>query len=72
MLCKLASYCITQRLRPLVGRVIGQQQKAYVQGNMIGSCIVIILNLLKYANRKKIESLILFIDFRKAFDSLSH
>ena len=26
---------------------------------------------MKYANRKKLESLILLIDFRKAFDSLS-
>ena len=30
------------------------------------------MNLMKYANRKKLESLILLIDFRKAFDSLSH
>ena len=31
---KLASCCITQRLRPLVGRVIGTQQKAYVPGTL--------------------------------------
>ena len=41
-------------------------------GSVTGSCIINILNLMKYANRKKIESLILLIDFRKAFDSLSH
>ena len=69
---KLASCCITQRLRPMVGKVIGQQQKSYVPGNVIGSCIINILNLMKYANRKKLESHILLIDFRKAFDSLSH
>ena len=69
---KLASCCITQRLRPLVGKVIGTQQKAYVPGNVIGSCIVNLLNLMEYTERKKIESLILLIDFRKAFDSLSH
>ena len=49
-----------------------QQQKAYVPGSVIGSCIINILNLMKYANRKKLESLILLIEFRKAFDSLSH
>ena len=32
---KLLSCCITQQLRPLVGRVIGQQQKAYVPGNVL-------------------------------------
>ena len=69
---KLALCCITQRLRPLVGRVIGQQQKAYVPGNVIGLCIINIQNLMKYANRKKLESLILLIDFRKVLNSLSH
>ena len=67
---KLASCYITQRLRPV--KVVGQQQKACVPGNVIGSCIINILNLMKHGNRKKIESLILLIDFRKAFDSLSH
>ena len=41
-------------------------------GKVIGSCIINILNLMKYTIKKKIESLILLIDFRKAFDSLSH
>ena len=44
---KLASCCITQRLWPLVGRVIGRQQKAYVPGNVIGSFIINILSLMK-------------------------
>ena len=69
---KLASCCITQRLQPLIGRVTGQQQKAYVPGNVIGSCIINTLNLMKYTDRRKIEYLILLIDFRKAFDSLFH
>ena len=36
---KLASCCIKQRLRPLISKVIGQQQKAYIEGNVIGSCL---------------------------------
>ena len=54
------------------GKVIGQQQKAELPGNLIESCIINILNLMKHTNRKKIESLILLINFRKAFNSLSH
>ena len=53
---KLASCCITQRLRPMVGKVIGQQQKAYVPGNVIGSCIINILNLMKYTNRSMLHT----------------
>ena len=39
---------------------------------MIGSCIVNLLNLIEHTERKNVESLILLIDFRKAFDYLSH
>ena len=69
---KLASCCIMKRLRPLFSKVIEQQQKAYIEGNIIGSCIVNILNLMKHANKKQMESLILLIDFKKAFNSLTH
>ena len=56
----------------MISRVIGQQQKAYIEGNVIGACIINILTLMKHANKKQIESLILLIDFKKAFDSLTH
>ena len=58
--------------KAVVSKAIGQQQKAYIEGNIIGSSIVSILNLMKHANRKQIESLILLIDVKKAFDSLTH
>ena len=67
--CLMLHYTTTQAL---VGKVIGQQQKAYIEGDIIGSCIVNILNLMKHTNRKQMESLILLIDFKKAFDSLTH
>ena len=38
----------------------------------MGSCIINIFDLMEYANRKKIDFLILVIDFQKAFYSLSH
>ena len=55
----------------MVINVIGLQQKAYIEGNIIGSCIVNIHTLMKHANQKPMESLILLIDFKKAFDSLT-
>ena len=45
---KLASCCIIERIRPLVGKVIGQKQKAYLSVNVIGSYIIYILNLMKH------------------------
>ena len=59
----LQACLITQRLCPLVGKVIRKQQKEYMPGNVIGSCIINILNLMKHVKRKTIESLILLTDF---------
>ena len=69
---KLASCAITQRIKPAVNFVVGRQQKAYVEGNVIGSCIINLLNMMHHVNEKQKASLILLIDFRKAFDSIDH
>ena len=50
---KLASCAITQCIKPAVNRVVGRQQKAYVEGNVIGSCIINLLSMMKNVNEKK-------------------
>ena len=69
---KLASCAITQRIKPAVERIIGRQQKAYIKHNNIGSCIINLINLIEHTIKSKKSGLILLIDFRKAFDSISH
>ena len=69
---KLASCAITQRIKPAVESIIGRQQKAYIKHNNIGSCIINIINLIKHTIKSKKSALILLIDFKKAFDSISH
>ena len=69
---KLASCAITQRIKPAVESVIGRQQKAYIKHNNIGSCIINLINLIRHTIAKKQSGLILLIDFKKAFDSISH
>ena len=69
---KLASCAITQRIKPAVESIIGRQQKAYIKHNNIGSCIINLINLIRHTMKQKQSALILLIDFRKAFDSLSH
>ena len=69
---KLASCAITQRIKPAVESIIGRQQKAYIKHNNIGSCIINLINLIRHTIKNKKSGLILLIDFRKAFDSISH
>ena len=69
---KLASCCITRRIKPAMESIIGMQQKAYITKNNIGSCLINVLNAMSHVNKNKIPALILLIDFSKAFDSISH
>lgn len=69
---KIASGVITRRLEKVMEKVIGRQQKAYSRVKNIGSVLINLLNVIDDANKKKMACLILCIDFKKAFDSLSH
>jgi hypothetical protein len=63
---KLASACITTRIKPTVSHIIGEEEKAYsAKKNFI-------MNLMDRTITKKEAGLILLIDFKKAFDSISH
>ena len=50
---KLGSCAITQRIKNAVSSVIGRQQKAYVNNNIIGSCIINLINLINHVNKEK-------------------
>ena len=52
---KLASCCITQRIKPAVNRIIGRQQKVYITQNNIGSVILNLLNLMKHVKKECIR-----------------
>merc|ERR1711895_105069 len=69
---KLASACITKRIKPVLARLIGKEQKAYLPENNIGSVIMNLINMIHFCNTKKKEAFILLVDFQKAFDSISH
>ena len=69
---ELASCVLTRRIKPVVEKLIGKEQKAYIKSNNIGSCILNLLNMMKFTNDKKKEWLILLKDFNKAFDSIDH
>merc|ERR1712082_550228 len=69
---KLASACITRRINPVLARLIGKEQKAYLSENNIGSVVMNLINMIHFCNSKKNEDLILLVDFQKAFDSINH
>ena len=53
---KLASACITRRIKPVLARLIGKEQKAYLAENNIGSVVMNLINMIHFCNSKKKEA----------------
>ena len=68
---KLISSCLTNRLRPLLCRIISQEQKGFLENRSISDCTRLMYDLIYECQFRKINGLILLIDFEKAFDSIS-
>ena len=52
-------------------KIIGVQQKAYSSGRNIGSILMNLMSMMSHVNKKRIASLIILVDFKKAFDSIN-
>ena len=69
---KIASGAIRRRLKTLIEKVIWRQQKAYSRKKNITSVLLNVISMIHSCRSSKRSSLIIAVDFRKAFDSLNH
>ena len=68
---KIASSCIAARLKTVLPKLIGDDQKGFLKGRYIGENIRLLYNTLLYAKQHQIPGLLLMVDFEKAFDSVA-
>ena len=68
---KLISLCVTNRVRPILDRIISPEQKGFLSGRSISDCTRMMYDTIFECESKNISGLILLVDFEKAFDSLS-
>ena len=68
---KLASTVIANRFKKVLNNVINENQKGFIAGRFLGENIRLIYDVLSESKKQNISSLILFIDFEKAFDTVS-
>ena len=68
---KLISSCLTNRLLPILCRLISNEQKGFLENRSIADCTRLMYDIIFECQTKEIDGLILLIDFEKAFDSLS-
>jgi len=61
---------IAARVKQVLPRIIHYNQTGYVKGRFIGEAIRSIFDIMDFTAKENIPSLLLFIDFQKAFDSV--
>ncbi len=60
------------RLKLVLGKLVEEYQSAFIKGRYIQNHIRLILDMIDYQSLIQSESLVLFIDFFKAFDTVEH
>ena len=68
---KIASACIAERVKGLLPKIIGEEQKGFLSGRYIGENIRMIYDVLSHTENHSLPGIIMMIDFEKAFDSIS-
>lgn len=69
---KLVALVYANRLKNVLVSLVDEFQSAFIKGRHIHNNVRLILDMLDYQSFIDSESLILFIDFFKAFDSVEH
>ena len=68
---KLASSVIAARLKPLLEHIISSSQSGFLKGRHMGECTRLIYDIMYHTEKKNIPGVLMSVDFKKAFDSVS-
>ena len=60
------------RFKLILDEIIGSQQTGYVPGRFIGINLRKMIDIIMYAEREKIPSAFVSVDFEKCFDTIEH
>ena len=67
---KILAFVLASRLQKVLDKLISTSQGGYIKKRFIGSNIRLIEDLIDYADKLNENSMIFFLDFEKAFDSV--
>lgn len=69
---KIAARVLADRLKKVIHKIINLDQQGYIKNRYIGYNLRQIQDIIDYAEDLQIDGAILFVDFRKAFDTVEH
>ena len=67
---KILTKTIAKRFEKVLPKIINPDQTGYVKGRYIGENVCLIMDIMSYTEENNIPGVALFIDFRKAFDTI--
>ena len=68
---KIASSCITNRIKQVLDKLINKNQKAFLPNRQISENLQLMYDILTYTEYTDMSGLLLLVDFQKAFDCIS-
>ena len=68
---KILTKTLATRLQKVIPKLVSPDQTGCVKGRYIGENIRILFDVLEYTSKQNISGVIAFLDFEKAFDSVS-
>ena len=68
---KLVTRILTSRLQPFVERLVAFEQSGFVKGRNITDNFLYAADLVQSCHVRKVPAVVLKLDFRKAFDSVT-
>ncbi len=68
---KILAKILADRLQKIIAKLVHSDQNGYIRGRYIGYNIRVLTDILEYSDKYKLEGLLAFLDFEKAFDSLN-
>ena len=67
---KILAKAIGQRIKSKLSSLIHSDQTGFIKGRFIGQNVRLLNDIMEYTEAKNLPGILLFIDFRKAFDTI--
>jgi len=67
---KILAKAIGQRIESILSSIIHSDQTGFIKGRFIGQNVQLLNDIMEYTEAKKLPGILLFIDFRKALDTI--
>jgi len=66
---KILAKAVGQRIESIPSSIIHSDQTGFIKGRFIGQNVRLLNDIMEYTEAKKLPCILLFLDFRKAFDT---